>query len=457
MATNPVDGGLYYIAYGPAGTPQIRRIINAATAPPTAVATADPAFGPLPLTVQFSSAGSGTLDGSPVTYQWDFGDASPPSTEANPTHTYTGAVDITDAGAIVARVFELMPPYPYGAGADDPEVIRDHDWPPTGGYAITRQYDTTHDAAQGLDDWIGYIFDEPFVVSRIVFQEGQHFPHGGWFESLWAEYFDGSVWRTVEGFQCDPPYPGIHNAINFEIYTMTFTPVQARGIRIRGVPGGEHRFISVAELRVVGLPVGVGDGPRRVDTTLRVKDTAGRTAVAHTVVSPANTPPQVEITSPAPGSLYRMTGPTPVELRATFSDAEHTPDQLSCAWTVALHHNDHNHPEPPIEDCEPTISLSPAGCDGGKAYWYRLSLTITDAHGLSTTRWVDMYPACCLPDWNLDGALTSTDISAYLTTWVAALTTGSLEADFNGDGAVTSLDVSAFITAWLAALQAGGC
>lgn len=457
MAINPVDGAIYYIAYGPTGTPQVRRIANAATAPPTAAASAEPTYGPLPLTVQFSSAGSGTLDGSPVTYQWDFGDASPPSSAANPVHTYTGVVDVTDAGTIVARVFELVPPFPYGAGAEDPEVIRDHDWPSLGGYAITRQYDTTHDAAQGLDEWIGYTFDEPLVVSHITFQEGQHFPHGGWFETLGAEYFDGTSWLPVQGYECTPTYPGIHNAVNFETFTMTFTPVEARGIRIRGVPGGEHRFISVAELRIGGLPVGVGDGPRRMDATLRVRDAAGRTARAHTVVSPANTPPQVEITSPAPGALYRMTGVTPVALRAAFSDAEHAQDRLSCAWTVTLHHNEHNHPEPPIEDCEPTIWLSPAGCDGAKAYWYRLAVTITDAHGLSTTQWTDMHPACCLPDWDLNGALASTDISAYLGAWVAGVGTGSLEADFNADGAVTSADIADFVASWLTAVQAGGC
>jgi cytochrome c len=41
------------------------------------------------LTVQFSSEGSRDPDGDPVTYEWDFGDGSPASTERNPVHTYT--------------------------------------------------------------------------------------------------------------------------------------------------------------------------------------------------------------------------------------------------------------------------------------------------------------------------------------------------------------------------------
>ncbi|WP_093797720.1 ThuA domain-containing protein [Streptomyces sp. Wb2n-11] len=56
---------------------------------PAARATASPDSGPAPLTVEFSSAGSGLEGGEPVTYAWDFdGNGTTDSTEANPTHTY---------------------------------------------------------------------------------------------------------------------------------------------------------------------------------------------------------------------------------------------------------------------------------------------------------------------------------------------------------------------------------
>ena len=46
----------------------------------------------MPLTVNFSSAGSLDEDpGESIRYEWDFGDGSPISEEANPTHTYTKA------------------------------------------------------------------------------------------------------------------------------------------------------------------------------------------------------------------------------------------------------------------------------------------------------------------------------------------------------------------------------
>ncbi|HEX4668063.1 MAG TPA: PKD domain-containing protein [Chthoniobacterales bacterium] len=55
---------------------------------PVAVATATPDSGNIPLSVNFSSAGSTDLDGSIASYFWDFGDGAT-STSANPQHTYT--------------------------------------------------------------------------------------------------------------------------------------------------------------------------------------------------------------------------------------------------------------------------------------------------------------------------------------------------------------------------------
>jgi len=62
----------------------------------------------------------------------------------------------------------------------------------------------------------------------------------------------------------------------------------------------------------------------------------------------------------------------------------------------------------------------------------------------------------CPSDWNGDGSVNSTDISAFLAGWLTSLQGGTLEADFNGDGQVNSTDISAFLTAWLEAVQ-GGC
>ncbi len=68
----------------------IRELIYApANKAPRPVISANPSSGLAPLDVQFSSAGTADPEGDPLTYDWDFGDGSPHSAEANPTHQYT--------------------------------------------------------------------------------------------------------------------------------------------------------------------------------------------------------------------------------------------------------------------------------------------------------------------------------------------------------------------------------
>jgi len=63
--------------------------------PPHAVANGVPTSGDFPLTVAFSSAGSGDAEGPIATYDWDFGDLSAHDATANPSHTYTAAGNYT--------------------------------------------------------------------------------------------------------------------------------------------------------------------------------------------------------------------------------------------------------------------------------------------------------------------------------------------------------------------------
>ena len=96
--TEGPEGALYYLDLGYSdisgtfGVSKIHRIryINA-DLPPVVQASASPTEGPTPLTVNFSSAGSSDPEGKPLTYSWDFGDGTPVSTAANPTHIYAAA------------------------------------------------------------------------------------------------------------------------------------------------------------------------------------------------------------------------------------------------------------------------------------------------------------------------------------------------------------------------------
>ncbi|MBC7835266.1 MAG: hypothetical protein H7Y88_09230 [Phycisphaerales bacterium] len=62
----------------------------------------------------------------------------------------------------------------------------------------------------------------------------------------------------------------------------------------------------------------------------------------------------------------------------------------------------------------------------------------------------------CAADWNNSGAVTSADITAFLSDWFADLAGGTSIADFNHSGATTSADITSFLSAWFAALAGGG-
>ena len=79
------DGNLYFVSIFE-GT--FTEIAAAGPFPPRADASASPNTGLAPLPVQFSSAGSTDPYGLPLSYSWDFGDGSAPSTDPNPTHNY---------------------------------------------------------------------------------------------------------------------------------------------------------------------------------------------------------------------------------------------------------------------------------------------------------------------------------------------------------------------------------
>ena len=87
LAVDPVTGDLMYLSITQGSLRRIRSTLG--PVPPVLVATANPASGPLPLAVQFSSDGSSDPNGDPFSVEWDFGDGSPTSSEPNPVHVYT--------------------------------------------------------------------------------------------------------------------------------------------------------------------------------------------------------------------------------------------------------------------------------------------------------------------------------------------------------------------------------
>ncbi|MFJ7200435.1 MULTISPECIES: ThuA domain-containing protein [unclassified Streptomyces] len=100
---------------------------------PDAKVTASRDNGPAPLSVGFSSAGSGLPDGQQVTYAWDFdGNGTTDSTEANPSYTYrakglfTARLTVTGPGGLTAQAVQDIT-----VGNTRPEVTIKQ--PPNGG------------------------------------------------------------------------------------------------------------------------------------------------------------------------------------------------------------------------------------------------------------------------------------------------------------------------------------
>lgn len=71
---------------------------------------------------------------------------------------------------------------------------------------------------------------------------------------------------------------------------------------------------------------------------------------------------------------------------------------------------------------------------------------------------LDGCPSACRGDWDRNGAITSSDISAFLSHWLseAENPASGFAADLNRNGMADSSDIAAFLSAWLAAVQ-GGC
>ncbi len=450
ITMNPVDEQVYYITYNYNGQSELRRVRFANNLPPQPVATATPAFAPLAAPVTLSSVGTADPDGTIVSYAWDFGDGTPPSADPNPVHVYEPVEDISLTGTIVSRLQDLSPPYPMGLGSFSPEVIRDGVRPTLDAVNPQVQFDTYHFGDQGLEDWIGYTFPAPREVRSVVFQEGLHFSDGGWFDQLEVQAFVGGVWVSVQNFASHPAYPAQNDGVNFQTYTLTFDPIVCDGVRIHGIPGGNDRFITVAELRAFATATPLNK-PLRFDVSLTVTDNGGQGATATTAFFGNNTPPVITIDSPVDGSTVPANMPITLPLSATISDAEHTMAELTCVWQIILHHNIHTHPEPPIGACAASATLSPHGSAGENIY-YEAVLTVFDGVGASTTQSVNILSSPCDSiDFNNDGFFPDTlDIDDFLSVFSGAPCSNDpncADTDFNNDGLYPdTLDIDSLLS-----------
>lgn len=410
----PSDGSLWYIDYKLTGKAQLHHVqYSADNLPPTAVAVADPPYGNSPLDVVFDGLGSDDPEELPLDVRWDFSDGTPWSPLPHVTRNLPSE-DVTQLGEPIFFVDGLFPPGSMGFSNPDPEVVRDGVRPPLGSLDVALQYDTIHFGPGGESDkhgldWFGYAFPRTRTFTGILFQEGFNYTGGGWFATLEIQVRRHGQWTDVADWTCEPPYPGDLLAY-FETFEFRFPPVDGDAIRLYGAPGGigTLAFTTVAELRVMARPEGPLP-PHAVSASLTVTDAAGALDVAATSVVLDDTPPYVHVQSPRTGDVYELGQPTPIACLAQRADAESSDGELGCTWQVILHHDNHTHPQPELEGCEPTTELLPEGdCSSGDVFWQEVRCTVTDPLGLEDVDSVFVVPAC---DRNLNAVDDALDIA----------------------------------------------
>jgi glucose/arabinose dehydrogenase len=120
--------------------------------------------------------------------------------------------------------------------------------------------------------------------------------------------------------------------------------------------------------------------------TLTVSD-GEKTSMATQRITVGSTPPTAAVT--VNKTMYNA-GDT-IEFKGTGSDAQDGTD-LTYKWTVVFHHADHVHPfRDNIIGPSGTITI-PRTADQLYNTFYRITLTVTDKSGLSTTQSVDVKP-----------------------------------------------------------------
>ncbi|MFO0826846.1 MAG: PQQ-dependent sugar dehydrogenase [Phycisphaerales bacterium] len=188
--------------------------------------------------------------------------------------------------------------------------------------------------------------------------------------------------------------------------------------------------------------------PQSFNVVLTATDDAKGMKTKTIVVSANNTPPSVTITSVYDGQLYPMTEKSFYPLEAIITDAEHGPDQLTCSWQQVLHHDTHEHPDPPVDSCSSEAVIKPLGC-GKDTFWYEVRLTVTDAAGLATTKTASLYPDClgwlnCPSDLDHNGVVDAADLAIVLGAWGQFASS----PDLDGNGIVDAADLAVLLGAW---------
>jgi hypothetical protein len=101
-------------------------------------------------------------------------------------------------------------------------------------------------------------YDRPIEVQTVRFVEGDHFDeppisHGGWFEDVSLQLRIGDEWiDPPDGHVMSEP---LDSERPFQLIDFVLPQsVEASGVRLTGIPGGEDAFVTIAELDALSSP-----------------------------------------------------------------------------------------------------------------------------------------------------------------------------------------------------------
>ena len=250
-----------------------------------------------------------------ITHSWP-GHAAPTKVSHNP-----------DRATLTATVLA-----PWGGGNRNPEIIRDGVKPALGSTDSALQYDTFTNSGIDHEEHVGYVFDQVYQFTQVIFQEGKNFGDGGWFTKGQprVQVRNNGTWTDVPAIDIavDVPYPNANHqaafGTHFETYTFTLTGVLGDGLRLLGDAGGRRHFISVGELEVWGE----GAGPSVVASHEALEVPEGGTASFGVRLSSA---PEDEVTV----TVYHTDGDTDIAVN-TGASLLFTPSDWATEQTVTL-------------------------------------------------------------------------------------------------------------------------